>query len=92
MRRRGLGRAGRPSLLGTMARTAVIAGTATAVSGRVAAGQQARAAQASPTAPAPPPRLTDEVIDELKKLAELRDAGILTEDEFAGRKSLLLDG
>lgn len=30
--------------------------------------------------------------DELKKLAELRDAGILTEDEFAGRKSMLLGG
>jgi hypothetical protein len=36
--------------------------------------------------------LTDEVVNELKKLAELRDAGILTEDEFAGRKSLLLGG
>jgi hypothetical protein len=92
MRRRGLGRAGRPSLVGTMARTAVIAGTATAVSGRIAAAQQARAAQPPPPPPAPPPRLTDEVIDELKKLAELRDAGILTEDEFAGRKSLLLGG
>ena len=47
-----------------------------------------------PPAPPPPPaataRLTDEMINEMKKLAELRDAGILTEDEFAGRKSLLL--
>ena len=102
MRRRGIGRVGRPSLLGTAVRTAVIAGTATAVSGRVAAGQQASAAQRAqavppPVAPqppvaAPPSMLTDEVVNELKKLAELRDAGILTEDEFAGRKSLLLGG
>ena len=39
-------RMGRPGLLGTMARTAVIAGTATAVSGRVAGAQQSRAAAA----------------------------------------------
>jgi hypothetical protein len=111
MRRRGVGRSGRPSLLGTAARTAVIAGTATAVSGRVAANQQAAAAQRASTVPPPPPlappppvapprpvppsagappALTDEVVNELRTLAELRDAGILTEDEFAGRKSLLL--
>lgn len=107
MRRRGVGRAGRPSLVGTVARTAVISGTATAVSGRVAANQQAAAAQRMPAppppvappppaaAPAPPagPRmLTDEVVNELKTMAELRDAGILTEDEFSARKSLLLGG
>lgn len=39
-------RMGRPGLVGTMARTAVIAGTATAVSGRVAGAQQNRAAEA----------------------------------------------
>ena len=38
-------RAGRPSLIGTMARTAVIAGTATAVSGAVAGSQQQKAQQ-----------------------------------------------
>ena len=38
-------RMGRPGLVGTMARTAVIAGTATAVSGRVAAKQQSAAMQ-----------------------------------------------
>jgi hypothetical protein len=43
MRRRGVGRVGRPGLVGTAARTAVIAGTATAVSGKVAASQQAAA-------------------------------------------------
>ena len=38
-------RSGRPSLLGTMARTAVIAGTATAVTGAVAGSQQQKAQQ-----------------------------------------------
>lgn len=47
MLRRGIGRVGRPGLVGTAARTAVIAGTATAVSGRVARRQQGRAEQAA---------------------------------------------
>lgn len=47
MLRRGIGRVGRPGLLGTMARTAVVAGTATAVSGNVARRQHARAEQAA---------------------------------------------
>ena len=42
MRRRGMMRGGRPGLVGTMARTAVVAGTATAVSGGVARRQQAK--------------------------------------------------
>jgi hypothetical protein len=41
MLRRGIGRVGRPGLIGTMARTAVVAGTATAVSGGVARRQAA---------------------------------------------------
>lgn len=106
MRRRGVGRAGRPGLIGTAARTAVIAGTATAVSGKVAGSQaqsaQARAAAVSappppaqPAAPSPAPSssvLSDETFDQLKKLGELRDAGILTEDEFTAKKALLLGG
>jgi hypothetical protein len=104
MRRRGIGRVGRPSLIGTAARTAVIAGTATAVSGKVAAGQAAAAQQAAaqqgiPQAPPPAPEataapaaggLTDDMVDQLKKLAELRDAGILTDEEFAAKKSSIL--
>ncbi|MGH9191930.1 MAG: SHOCT domain-containing protein, partial [Acidimicrobiales bacterium] len=43
LRRRGLGRVGRPGLVGTVARTAVIAGTATAVSGGMTRRQQAKA-------------------------------------------------
>src|SRR5262245_1968366 len=54
--RRGIGRVGRPGLVGTAARTAVIAGTATAVAGSVSKKQQAKAeAAAAPAAPAPPP-------------------------------------
>nr|WP_280726226.1 SHOCT domain-containing protein [Kitasatospora sp. MAA4] len=49
-----MARGGRPGLIGAAARTAVVAGTATAVSGRVAARQQERAgAQQAPGAPAP---------------------------------------
>lgn len=101
MRRRGIGRTARPSLLGTAARTAVIAGTATAVSGKVAAGQAAAAQQRSAAAAAPAPAapapaaaaaggLTDEVVDQLKKLGELRDAGILTDEEFSAKKAVIL--
>jgi hypothetical protein len=85
------------SLARTAGRTAVIAGTATAVSGHVAAKQQARAAQQSatvadePPAQAPPPSAMDPaVIEQLRRFAELRDEGILTEEEFAAQKAKLL--
>jgi len=45
MLRRGIGRAGRPGLVGTMARTAVVAGTATVVSGGISRHQQNKANQ-----------------------------------------------
>jgi hypothetical protein len=102
MRRRGIGRAGRPSLVGTAARTAVIAGTATAVSGSVAASQQAKAQQAAaaaappPAAPPPPPEppaagtLSDDAIARLRQLAELKEQGILTDAEFEEQKARLL--
>jgi Short C-terminal domain len=47
MMRRGIGRVGRPRVLGTVARTAVVAGTATAVVGGVSRHQQAKAEQAA---------------------------------------------
>ena len=34
--------------------------------------------------------MTDMVIDQIRKLGELRDSGILTEEEFAAKKSELL--
>ena len=82
---------GRPSLLGTMARTAVIAGTATAVSGRVRAHQENRAQQAHQdqpaAAPAPP---GGDIADTIARLAELNAAGALTDEEFAAAKARIL--
>lgn len=83
-------------LLRGIARTAAIAGTATAVSNRVSRRQGERwqrqeeeqyAAQAPAAAPAAPGA---DPIAQLKELAELRDQGILTEEEFAQQKARLL--
>jgi len=85
-----------PSLLRVAATTAVVAGTATAVSGGMrnrqeqkAQAQQAAAAPAAPAAPAPG-GMNDEVINQLKQLADLKNQGILTEEEFAAQKAKLL--
>lgn len=118
--RMGRGRGG-PGLLGTVARTAVIAGTASAVSGRVGAAQQSAAqqqqqaaaaqeqlrqaqlqaqidaqvdarmagAQAAPAA-APERPSVDDLHAQLTKLGELRQAGLLTDAEFAEQKARLL--
>jgi hypothetical protein len=135
-------------LLGMMARTAVVAGTATAVSGRVSRRQQARYQQKAdaqayqeqqaapaqeaepqyqqpqyqqpqyqqpppgyqqpqyqqPQYPPPPPGYQQpqnvgdapapagepNLVEEIKRLASLKDQGILSEDEFAAAKSKLL--
>lgn len=86
-----------PGLLRGVARTAVIAGTATAVSNRVSKRQgerwaQQEAAQApAPAAPAPAPEAGGaSTIDQLKELGELKAQGILTEEEFAAQKAKLL--
>jgi len=83
-----------------MARTAAVAGTATAVSGGVRRRQEKRWAQQeapqsnpepAPAAPAPAPAASgSSVIDQLKELGELKEQGILTEDEFAAQKAKLL--
>ncbi|MET0864736.1 MAG: SHOCT domain-containing protein [Nakamurella sp.] len=118
-------------LLGMMARTAVVAGTATAVSNRVSRRQYNRAQQKAdaqayqeqqqapqqyqqappqyqqappqyqqpqyqqpqyqqPPAPPAAPTGAPNVVDELKRLAELKDQGILSADEFSAAKSKLL--
>lgn len=74
----------------TVARTAVIAGTASAVSGAVAK-RQAGGAQPTETASPGPSGLSTEAMDQLKKLADLRDAGVLTEEEFATQKARILN-
>jgi Short C-terminal domain len=86
-----------PGLLRGMARTAVVAGTATAVSNRVSrrqgqrwAEQEAAPAPApAPAAPAPTAPAVDP-IEQLKELAALREQGILTDEEFAAQKAKLL--
>lgn len=115
-----LRRMGRPGLIGMAARTAVVAGTATAVSGSVqrhqqqkaqgqyeqqryeaaqqqaqidAAAQAAAAQYAQPApaaAPAAPAAGGTDLVAELQKLASLKDAGILSDDEFAAAKAKLL--
>ena len=101
-------------LIGGMARTAVVAGTATAVSNRVSRRQANRwsaqqepapppqqqyqepppPAYAPPPPPPPPPPADDgpDMLDQLQKLGELRDAGVLTEAEFAAQKAKILAG
>jgi hypothetical protein len=77
-----------------MARTAVIAGTATSVSNRVSRRQGQRWAEqeaAAEPAPAPAaPAQASSPIEQLKELAALRDQGVLTDDEFAAQKAKLL--
>lgn len=85
-----------PGLLRGVVRTAAVAGTASAVSGRVQHRQaqrwqeQAPAEPAYQQAPAPPPAAAPSSIDQLKELAELKSQGILTEDEFAAQKAKIL--
>jgi len=88
-----------PGLLRGMARTAVVAGTATAVSNRVSRRQanrwsqqdeqqyeQAPPQEAAPAPAAPAPSR----IDQLTELGELHTKGILTDEEFAAEKAKIL--
>ncbi len=84
-----------PGLVRGMARTAVVAGTATAVSNRVSRRQAERWSQEAPpqAEQAPPPAAAPagpSLIDQLKELGELKNQGILTEEEFAAQKAKLL--
>ncbi|MGH3484076.1 MAG: SHOCT domain-containing protein [Nocardioidaceae bacterium] len=98
-----------PGLLRGVARTAVVAGTATAVSGRVQRRQAERFAdrdaqivaerQAAYQQQAPPPQYAEapppqsgggDVVQQLKDLAELKNQGVLTEEEFAAQKAKIL--
>ncbi len=84
-----------PGLLRGMARTAVIAGTATAVSNNVSRRQaQKYAAKDAEQAPAPEaaaaaPAQADPYV-ELEKLGQLKAEGILTEEEFNAKKKQIL--
>ena len=93
-----------PGLVGMAARTAVVAGTATAVSGRVARRQQnkyagqdaayveqqsAAAMQGAEMAAAPAPAANDP-FDQIEKLSKLHAEGALTDEEFAAAKAKIL--
>jgi membrane protease subunit (stomatin/prohibitin family) len=79
-----------------MARTAVVAGTATGVSNRVSRRQQGRwAAQeqqqaAAAPAPAAPAAAQADPIERLKELGQLHESGVLTDQEFADAKAKIL--
>ena len=82
-----------------MARTAVVAGTATAVSNRVSRRQASRwgaqEAEAYPQEqyappPAPAAAPAEDRVEQLKGLAALKDQGVLTDEEFAAEKAKIL--
>ena len=104
-----------PGLIRGVARTAVIAGTATAVSNRVSRRQAGRWAAQDQQAyeeqayqqpypqqgypqpayeqpPAAPQNDMSDQIEQLKQLAELRDQGILSDEEFQAQKQKILGG
>ena len=108
-------RVGGPGLVGTMARTAVVAGTATAVAGGVHRRQEGRAQdaadaeayqqeqmaaqqqqmapqQAAPAAAAPAAggALDPAALAQIEQLAQLKQSGALTEEEFAAAKAKIL--
>jgi len=81
----------RRPVLRTVGRTAVIAGTATVVAGGVRGHQQQKAAQQQAAAQAQQPAAgSDDLINKLKELANLKDQGILTEQEFNDQKAKIL--
>jgi len=92
-----------PGLMRMAARTAVVAGTATATrnavdrrqaSKNVAAEQQAYAQQAPPPQAPPmqaaPPEGMDDKLAQLERLGQLKAQGILSEEEFAAQKAAIL--
>jgi hypothetical protein len=72
-------------LMRVAARTAVISGTATAVSGRVAQRQMAAAQASAPAVPA-----GDASIAKVQELAALHAQGVLSDEEFAAAKAKAL--
>ncbi len=94
-----------PGLIRGVARTAVVAGTATAVSNRVSRRQanrwadqadaqayeeQQQAAQYAPPPPPPAAPSQEDKLAQLKELGELKTSGVLTEAEFEAQKAKIL--
>ena len=91
-------------MLGTVGRTAVVAGTATAtanaVTGMLRTRQRRRSRRPPPPAPppapvapasAPAPAPGDDLVSKLTELAKLRDSGVLSQEEFEQAKALVLN-
>lgn len=96
-------RRGRPGLLGLAARTAVVTGTATAVSDGMAARRQRKSQaeyeqaqyelaqqQAVRALPTPAPAAAVDLVAELQKLGDLKSQGLLSDAEFDAAKARLL--
>ena len=90
-----------PRMMRRMARTAAVAGTAAHVAGKHQAQQDADPVAAQQPAPAPaapetptdaPVAMTDDVMSQLERLAELKTQGVLTDEEFAEQKAKILAG
>ena len=96
-----------PGLLRGVARTAVVAGTASAVNGRVqrrqaekfadrdaqiVAQRQAAYEQQAPAAPAAPAPAAPDPLAQLERLGALHQQGVLTDEEFAAQKAKILNG
>lgn len=93
-----------PRLFRGVARTAVVAGTATAVSNRVSRrqadrwaaqedqryAQQPHAEPQQQAAPAPAAAQSADTVTQLKGLADLKAQGVLTDEEFAAQKAKIL--
>ncbi|MEU8895824.1 SHOCT domain-containing protein [Nocardia sp. NPDC048505] len=94
----GRARIGRPGLLGAVARTAVITGTARATANAVDRRGQRHAAEqqqayAVPAQPVPPPAAEPpgaDLVGRLEQLGQLHESGALTDAEFAAAKARLL--
>lgn len=96
-----LARGRRPGLLGSVARTAVISGTARATSNVATLRTRSRRNQGAPAVETPHAEMPDaeipaapargeQLADQLSRLAELRISGVLTDEEFAAAKARLL--
>jgi hypothetical protein len=93
-----------PGLIRGVARTAVVAGTATAVSNRVSrrqasrwsqqdsADQQQYEQQPPPPAPVAAAPSQEDKIQMLKELGELKTSGVLSDAEFEAQKAKILAG
>ena len=88
-----------PGLLRGIARTAAVAGTATVVSNRVSRRQgnrwaqqdaEAQAEAEPPPAAAPADAPAPDPLEQLKQLGELKQQGVLTDEEFREQKARIL--